>query len=173
MVRVKRISSSWKLIYIVGLFMAIILGLRLIWLKPYEIPSPSMAPTLLPGDCILVNKLAYLSRTALRGDIVVFKYPMDPERVFIKRVIAVEGEDFEIKDSQVYINNKPLSEPYINKVNFAAFSSRRVPSGFLLVLGDNRNESRDSREWGMLPRDNLLGRAMFIYSPSHRFSILR
>jgi signal peptidase I len=172
-VRVKRMSWSWKLIYIVGLFMAVLMGLRLIWLKPYEIPSPSMEPTLFPGDCILVNKLAYLGRTPIRGDIVVFKYPVDPERVFIKRVIAIEGEDFEIKDSQVYINNKPLSEPYITKVKFASFSSHRVPSGFLMVLGDNRNESRDSREWGMLPRGNLLGRAMFIYSPSHRFSILR
>ncbi len=163
---------SRRIFLVAVLCAAALLVIRLVWLKPYEIPSPSMAPTLEPGDCILVNKLAYLSHGPVRGDIVVFKYPLDPARVFIKRVVALEGENFEVNSSQVYINGIPWSEPYLAREQYASFSRQQVPTGCLLVLGDNRNHSRDSRDWGMLPKANLLGKAIYIYSPVRRMGAL-
>ncbi len=153
-----------------------------------KIPTGSMIPTLLIGDYIMVNKFAYapvtgsvsilgrIERTLLpirdvaRGDIVVFKYPEEPEKDYIKRVIGLPGETIEVRHRQVYVDDKPLSEPYkIHRnppgLNFDQddYPPTRIPPEAYFCMGDNRDNSRDSRAWGFVPRDNLKGRAFMIW----------
>jgi len=159
--------------------------------QAFQIPTGSMEPTLLVGDFLLVNKLVYANtlcgvdgillpkKKIERQDIIVFKYPQDLKMDFVKRVIALEGEKIEIKDKQVYINDKSLSEPY--KVHIESQLSSRenyyyyndtirdnygpvvVPPGYCFVMGDNRDNSQDSRYWGFLPLSNIKGRPWLVY----------
>ncbi len=171
----------------------IVLLIRTFVAQAYNIPSGSMKPTLLVGDFILVNKLVYRFSEPQRGDIVVFKYPIDPSIDFIKRIIALPGEEVEVRNNQVFINGKPLplievgrgEENGIRKVIYEEvlpegtkhnvqfyedfpFSKRDfgpvvVPPNHYFVMGDNRDNSEDSRYWGFLPRENIVGKAFVIY----------
>ena len=168
--------------------------------QAFQIPTGSMEPTLLVGDFLLVNKLAYtrpvvplegsiLPRKPIaRGDIVVFKYPKDLTKDFVKRVIALEGQKVEVKDKQVYVDDKPLEEPY--KVHIDSHVNSKsdfynyddvirdnygpvtVPPGNLFVMGDNRNNSEDSRRFGPRPSGDIVGRAWIIYWPPADWQIL-
>lgn len=149
------------------------LTVRLTLLKPYEIQSNSMEPTLLSGDRVLVNKLSYRFWAPDRGDVMMFQYPMDPGRVFVKRAIGLEGEKVEIKDNKVFINDQPMQEPYLKEGEFPPFPAQVVPRGQILVLGDNRNKSKDSRDWGLLPKEYLLGKAFYVYYPFQRIQGIR
>lgn len=171
----------------------IVLLIRAFVAQAYNIPSGSMKPTLLVGDFILVNKLVYRFSEPKRGDIVVFKYPIDPNIDFIKRIVALPGEEVEVRNNQVFINGKPLPlievgrgeengvrkviyeevlpEGIKHKVQFYEdfpFSKRDfgpvvVPPNHYFVMGDNRDNSEDSRYWGFLPRENIVGKAFVIY----------
>ena len=171
----------------------IVLLIRTFVAQAYNIPSGSMKPTLLVGDFILVNKLVYRFSEPQRGDIVVFKYPIDPNIDFIKRIIALPGEEVEVRNNQVFINGKPLPlievgrgeengvrkviyeevlpEGIKHKVQFYEdfpFSKRDfgpvvVPPNHYFVMGDNRDNSEDSRYWGFVPRENIVGKAFVIY----------
>ncbi|MEW6423665.1 MAG: signal peptidase I [Bacillota bacterium] len=151
----------------------VITGVVAAWLiregiiEPFYVPSGSMEPTLLQGDRILVSKLSYLNTSPSRGDIIAFKYPRDPKKTFVKRVIAIGGETVQIRNGKVYIDGNCLEEPYI-KHNTGNFGPVKVPNGYLFVLGDNRNNSEDSRYWGPLPVSNVIGKAIAIYSPLSR-----
>jgi len=171
----------------------VVLLIRAFVAQAYNIPSGSMKPTLLVGDFILVNKLVYRFSEPQRGDIVVFKYPIDPNIDFIKRIIALPGEEVEVRNNQIFINGKPLPlievgrgeengvrkviyeevlpEGIKHKVQFYEdfpFSKRDfgpvvVPPNHYFVMGDNRDNSEDSRYWGFLPRENIVGKAFVIY----------
>ncbi len=146
--------------------------IRLFVLEPFYIPSGSMVPTLKERDRIIVSKLNYYFQEPKRGDIVVFKYPKDPKRNFVKRLIAVGGETVAIKNSRLYINGQPVSEDYLPKgLRFADYGPVVVPSGNYFMMGDNRNNSDDSRVWGYLPENLIVGRALVIYWPLERISI--
>jgi len=159
--------------------------------QAFQIPTGSMEPTLLVGDFLLVNKLVYSSpSTALdklllprrgirRHDIVVFKYPKELTKDYVKRVVGLEGEKLEIKNKQVYINEQPIAESYkvhndsrvLTKDGYYHYDDAIrdnfgpivVPPGHLFVMGDNRDNSEDSRYWGFLPLDNIKGRPWVIY----------
>jgi len=159
--------------------------------QAFQIPTGSMEPTLLVGDFLLVNKLAYvrpvlplegviLPRKAIaRKDIVVFKYPKEMTKDFVKRVIALEGEKLEIKDKQIYINDRPIEEPYKVHSDSQVFAKNDayhyddvirdnygpvvVPPGHCFVMGDNRDNSADSRYWGFLPLNYIKGKPWVIY----------
>lgn len=159
--------------------------------QAFQIPTGSMEPTLLIGDFLLVNKLAYTKGTSAlerlilpgkdieRQDIIVFKYPKDLSKDFVKRVIALEGEKVEIRNKQVYINDEPISEDYKVHNDSQVFERNDyyhyddsirdnygpvyVPSGHCFAMGDNRDNSSDSRYWGFLPMDYLKGRPWIIY----------
>ena len=171
----------------------IVLLIRAFVAQAYNIPSGSMKPTLLVGDFILVNKLVYSFSEPRRGDIVVFKYPIEPKIDFIKRIVALPGEEVEVRNNQVFINGKPLPlievgrgeenglrkviyeevmpEGIKHKVQFYEdfpFSKRDfgpvvVPPNHYFVMGDNRDNSEDSRYWGFLPKENVVGKAFVIY----------
>lgn len=170
---VKKRHRLAVVVWIVGGLVVLGLVTRFALVKPYEIPSNSMEPTLAPGDRVLVNKLSYKFWAPNRGDVVVFQYPKDPDRVFIKRVIGLEGEKVEIKDSKVLINDQPVNEPYLNEGQFPPFPPQVIPQGQILVLGDNRNKSKDSRDWGLLPKQYLLGKAFYIYWPGNRRQLIQ
>jgi signal peptidase I len=175
--------------YVEAIAIAILLALviRTFVVQAFTIPSGSMMDTLLVGDYILVNKFLYGPelpftdahlpglRAPQRGDIIVFKYPQDEKRDFIKRIIGIPGDTVQVRGNQVLVNGKPLDEPYV-KVGAArphlgaqfcgyAFACEPtvVPPQSYFVMGDNRDNSQDSRYWGFVKRDKIKGKAFLIY----------
>jgi signal peptidase I len=175
--------------YFESILVAVVLALfvRTFVFQAFKIPTGSMKPNLLVGDHLIVNKFIFapaasgLERALLpmrpieRGDIVVFKYPEEPERDFIKRVIGLPGETLELQNQTVLINGQPLTEPYAHYLFPPAAESQMegdlrrkygpvtVPDGHYFMMGDNRDDSQDSRFWGFLPQTYVKGRALFIY----------
>jgi signal peptidase I len=178
-------SKLWE--YAKAIVMALILALilRAYVVQAFKIPSGSMLPTLLIGDHILVNKFIYgtklpfsenrvlVLRSPERGDMIVFKYPEDPPRDFIKRVIAVEGDIIKARNKKIFINGELLIEPYIQHTDPSIlpaeieprdnFGPYRVPENQLFVMGDNRDQSYDSRYWGYVDIEKVRGKAFIIY----------
>jgi signal peptidase I len=132
----------------------------------------SMRPTLQDGEYILVNKLAYRLGAPQRGDIVVFIFPVNPEEDLIKRVIGLPGDTISVQGGVLSINGAAMNEPYINAPP-AYEGTWTVSPDELFVLGDNRNDSRDSHQWGLLPVGNVIGRAVLIYWPPKEWQIIR
>jgi signal peptidase I len=178
-------SKIWE--YAKAIITALILALiiRAYIVQAFKIPSGSMLQTLLIGDHILVNKFMYgteipftdkrvliLSKPK-RGDIVVFKYPEDPSRDFIKRVIGIEGDIVEGKNKTIHVNGKPVTEPYVQHTDSAQqyggvmqrdnFGPYLVPRDKFFVMGDNRDQSYDSRYWGYVDLKEVRGKAFIIY----------
>lgn len=132
----------------------------------------SMRPTLQDGEYILVNKLAYKLGQPQRGDIVVFVFPVNPEEDLIKRVIGLPGDTISVQGGVLSINGVAMNEPYINAPP-AYEGTWTVSPDELFVLGDNRNDSRDSHQWGLLPVGNVIGRAVLIYWPPKEWQVIR
>jgi signal peptidase I len=131
----------------------------------------SMRPTLDDGQYVLVNRMAYRLGQPERGDIIVFRPPVESHEDYIKRIIGLPGDSVEINNGSVYVNGVIMSEAYIAAP--PAYSGNWVvPAGNLFVLGDNRNNSSDSHSWGMLPVENILGRAILVYWPFADWSVL-
>jgi signal peptidase I len=179
--------------YFESIVIAVILALfiRTFVVQAFKIPTGSMEENLLIGDHLLVNKFVFgptMSRyerallpigTIARGNVIVFKYPEEPDRDFIKRVIGLPGETVEVKEKKVYINGRALDEPYVHFLQppsaasefheVTSFDVRErygpvtVPANHYFVMGDNRDNSQDSRYWGFLPRENVKGKALIIY----------
>jgi signal peptidase I len=175
--------------YFESIVIAVVLALFIrTWVvQAFKIPTGSMENNLLIGDHLLVNKFVFSPtgtaiedallpvRGVKRGDVVVFKYPQEPERDFIKRVVGLPGETLELRRKTVYINGRPLQEPYVHLLSpaspegVAAYDLREsygpvtVPAGHYFVMGDNRDNSQDSRFWGFLPESYLKGKALMIY----------
>lgn len=124
----------------------------------------SMRPTLEDGEYVLVNRLAYRFGEYQRGDVVVFRFPIDPSQDFIKRVIGLPGDVISIANGVVSVNGQTLSEDYIAAAPLYS-GQWLVPEGRLFVLGDNRNDSSDSHSWGMVPIENVIGKAVLVYWP--------
>jgi signal peptidase I len=165
--------------------LVITLFLRAFVIQAFRIPSESMKDTLLVGDFLFVNKFEYGPkipfthirlpgiRQPRRGDVIVFQFPQDPSKDFIKRCVATGGETLEIKNKEVSVNGRALTEPYAihsdPTVKPAGYEYRdnygpyTVPPSELFMMGDNRDNSNDSRYWGSLDMDLVKGRAMFLY----------
>lgn len=131
----------------------------------------SMNPTLQNGEYVLVSRLAYKFDTPQRGDIIVFGIPTDQDQDLIKRVVGLPGETVSVRQNRVLINGIPLEEPYIAQAPLYS-GEWTVPQGNLFVLGDNRNDSKDSHQWGMLPTDNIIGKALLIYWPPPEWKLI-
>lgn len=137
----------------------------------FFIPSGSMEHTLEKGDLLIADKLSYklLSQDPDRGDIMIFRFPKDPKKDYIKRVIGLPGDKVKVYHGQVYVNGDVLLEDdYIAERPFNDYDEVTVPEGHYFVMGDNRNHSSDSRVWGFVPRDNIEGRALFVFWPKPR-----
>lgn len=185
----KSAVREWVESIVIAFIMAMFI--REFFIQAFKIPSGSMIPTLLVGDRLMVNKLRYGPKVRFtdkrlpgftkpkRGDIIVFVYPEDPKRDFIKRLIAFSGETVEIKDGDIYVDGRHLEEPVIDKTfyyNRGKYGldgqSIHVPQGHVFVLGDNSASSHDSRFWGFVPEENIIGRAELIYWPLNRMRFL-
>jgi signal peptidase I len=161
--------------YIEAFIIAIVLALFIITFiaQSFLVQGSSMEPTLHDKERLLVNKFVYRYKPPVRGDIVVFKYPSDPRRKFIKRVIGRSGDSVEIKDTRVLVNGKELKEDYIFDKTYGDFGPSKVPDNTIFVLGDNRNNSEDSRfpDVGFVPRKNIVGKAFVVYWPLSNLSL--
>ena len=176
--------------YVEAIAIAILLALviRTLIVQAFTIPSGSMMDTLLVGDYILVNKFLYgpempmteyrlpALRPPHRGDIIVFKYPQDEKRDFIKRIIGTPGDTVQVRGPQVFVNGEPLREPYVKRSEGSLPSTGQsycgyaygceptvVPTNSYFVMGDNRDNSQDSRYWGFVKREKIKGKAFLIY----------
>ena len=141
--------------------------------QAFYIPSGSMEPTLMIDDRILVAKFLYRFEPVHRGDVIVFRYPLNPQRDFVKRVIGLPGDRVQLKDGVVYVDGQAISEKgYTIKPDFGNYGPVTVPARDFFVLGDNRNNSEDSRFFGYVPRGNIIGKAVFIYWPPQRLGFV-
>jgi len=138
----------------------------------FKVYGSCMEPNLFTGERLLGNKLAYHLHNVHRGDIVVFRPPHRPDTPFIKRVVALPGETVEIRHSQVYIDGIALSEPYLRYMWRDTRPAERIPEGYLFVMGDNRDNSDDSRRWGDVPVKNVEAKAWLRYWPLKRVEVL-
>ena len=191
MMEKKSVLREWVESAIFAAFLAFCI-IRPFIVQAFKIPTGSMRPTLLEGDLILVNKFIYGAKVPFtrlrlpafrdikRGDVIVFIYPEDNKKDFIKRMVGLPGDIVEIKSGTIYINNKPLLDPVFNQryyYNRGYFSQENkkitVPAGNYFVLGDNSGSSKDSRYWGFVPKDNILGEALAIYWPPQRIRIIK
>ncbi len=183
--KIKKKSAWRENIEAIAIAVVLALFIRAFVVQAFKIPSGSMKDTLLIGDHILVNKFIYgikmpFSNATLisvknpqRGDIMVFKFPEDPEKDFIKRVIGVEGDVVEVRQKKVFVNHKELDEPYAKHTDPRIipawiqprdnFGPVTVPKDSLFVMGDNRDHSYDSRFWGFVKLDAVRGKAFIIY----------
>ena len=191
----KRLKSNtpdkiWEYVKAIGTALILALIIRTFAVQAFKIPSGSMIPTLLIGDHLLVNKIVYGTpvdipftninvfqmpglRKPQKGEIIVFKYPEDTKRDFIKRVVAVEGDTIQMIDKKLYVNGNPVEEPFtqhtdnlvrlgrlVPKDNFGPYL---IPKDKLFMMGDNRDQSLDSRFWGYVDIKQVRGKAMIIY----------
>ena len=188
--RIKAVAKEWGEAIVVALVLAI--AIRTFILQPFRIPSTSMVPTLVIGDRLMVNKLSYGAMVPFmgyrlpgfskpkRGDIIVFKSPEDRKKDFIKRLIALGGDKIEIKFGDIYINGKKVIDPaidntyYYNRGTYGEVNKPiTVPAGYYFVLGDNSGSSSDSRFWGFVTQNDVIGKAEFIYWPPTRLRFLK
>ena len=131
----------------------------------------SMYPTVVEGEILIVNKLAYKLGEMERGDIITFHFPLEPEVDYIKRLVGLPGDVVEVKDQHVIVNGTVLNEPYIvTPANYVG--SWTVPTDSIFALGDNRNDSADSHVWGFVPKENLIGKALAVYWPLNHMRLL-
>ncbi|MCR5734568.1 MAG: signal peptidase I [Lachnospiraceae bacterium] len=157
--------KEWIIAIEIAVVLAVVLNTFI--LVNAVIPSASMESTIMTGDRILGNRLAYLKSDPERGDIVIFKFPDDEKQLFIKRVIGLPGDTLEMKDGKIYINGSdtPLDEPYVKVTPIGDYGPVKVPEGAYFVMGDNRNNSADSRYWvnTFVYKEKILGKAFFRY----------
>ncbi|MCS7201256.1 MAG: signal peptidase I [Dictyoglomus sp.] len=136
------------------------------------IPTGSMIPTLNDGEAVLVVRIPYYFREPVRGEVIVFKYPLDPSKEYVKRLIGLPGDTVEIKKGNVYINGKLLEENYVKRKSDDNYGPIKVPKDSYFVLGDNRPVSVDSRYWGFVPKKNLVGKAILLLWPPQRIQVI-
>ena len=157
---------SWALVIAVSVGAALFLN-RFVIVNA-RVTSGSMENTIMTGDRVLGLRFSYWFSDPQRGDIVIFRYPDDETQNYIKRVIGIPGDVIEIVDGRVYVNGQVLSEPYLREEPYGSFGPYQVPEGHYFMLGDNRNNSKDSRVWNnkFVAKDKILGKAYWIYYPS-------
>lgn len=140
----------------------------------YRVYGSCMEPNLYTGDRLLGNKFIYRFDEPARGDVVVFKYPLDPSKVYIKRIVGLPGDTVEMRRGAVYLNGAEMDEQtYVKKAAHGDFPPETVPPEHVFVLGDNRDESNDSRSWGQLPVRNIQAKAWLRYWPISRLAVLQ
>jgi signal peptidase I len=186
----KSVIRDWAESIIIAFLLALVI--RAFLVQAFKIPTGSMRMTLIEGDLILVNKFIYGAkipfcglrlpalRQPKRGDVIVFIYPEDKSKDFIKRLVGLPGDLVEIKGGSIYINDQPATEPIFNQIYYynrgqlgSPGEKLVVPPDSYFVLGDNSATSKDSRYWGFVPKNNLLGQAMIIYWPLQRIKLIK
>jgi signal peptidase I len=170
--QLRRELRSWTrdLAVALGLALAIIIFLY----QPVKVEGTSMAPLLSDQERIFINKFVYRFAPIGRGDVIVFWYPLDRSKSFIKRVIGLPGDTIEVRSGHLYVNGKELLEPYVPAfyLDGSSYAIRRIPADNYFVMGDHRDSSNDSRMFGPVPRQYIYGKAVFAYWPVDHFGSL-
>lgn len=156
--------------------LAVVLPIRLFIAQPFVVSGSSMEPTFHNGEYLIVDQLSYVLEQPRRGDVVVFHYPKEPKKYFIKRIIGLPGETVHVREDSVSVtkadgSQEPLDESYLVNLGNGSDEDVRIPEGQYFVMGDNRPASSDSRIWGLLPMENIAGRALVRLLPISRMSI--
>jgi signal peptidase I len=179
----KILSFTWELVKVVVISLAIIIPVRYFLIQPFYVKGASMEPNFQDHEYLIIDELNYRFHDPQRGDIIVFRYPKDPQEYFIKRVVGLPGEKVELKDGQIYIYNQQykdgvaLEEAYL-PAGLKTYSSTGTESVTLgsneyFVLGDNRNSSKDSRSFGPVDRSFITGRVMFRGWPLNKVTVFK
>lgn len=165
----KREIMEWIIVIEIAVILAVVLNMFII--VNAVVPTASMETTIMTGDRLFGNRLAYKNTDPARGDIVIFKFPDDEKQLFIKRIIGMPGDTVEMIEGVVYINGSALDEPYLATVPYGDYGPVTVPEGAYFMMGDNRNNSADSRYWKQpfVYREKILGKAVFCYFPFSAF----
>jgi signal peptidase I len=172
--------KNWGEPFLIAAVLAVLI--RTFLIGPYKIPTGSMRPTFLEGDRIFVDKISYRFHAPKRGDILVFKYPLDKKKDFVKRLAALPGERVEIQEGKLMINDQPIEDApfsehyYYNREDWDYGKKEAVivvPSDSYFVLGDNSAQSSDSRNWGFVPQKNIVGKAFLIWWPPKRVKLVK
>lgn len=167
----KRSHLAREIVETIALTILIFLAIRFT-VQNYQISGPSMQNTLHTGQFVLVNKVAYLFRAPERGDVVVFHEPDQPDRDLIKRVIGLPGDTIKLDGTNVWVNGTELNEPYITRRDNFIAETVTVPPNDFFVMGDNRPVSEDSRVFGFVPKDYIVGKAILVYWPLNQWQML-
>lgn len=143
--------------------------------QPVRVEGTSMQPELRDQDRLFINKFAYKFESISRGDVVVFHYPRDPSKSYIKRIIALPGDTLSIDEGRVYVNGKRISEPYVPRKyrDERSLAQMVIPPNEYFVMGDHRSISSDSRDFGPVNRDLIYGKAAFVYWPADNMGVIR
>jgi signal peptidase I len=171
----KRVGGFVEFLVILAVAFALVFGfVRPFVLEAFRIPSESMVPTLLVGDRVFVNKFIYRFAEPERGDVVVFESVNGGEEDLIKRIVAVAGDEIEVRNGTLLVNGEEQEEPYLNEnPSFnGSYEQTEVPEGYVFVMGDNRANSADSRVFGSLPVENIEGEAFMRFWPPLRIGSL-
>jgi signal peptidase I len=165
----RRELRSWGRDLVIALSLAIVI--IIFFYQPVKVEGTSMTPLISDQERIFINKFVYRFGPIERGDVVVFWYPLDRSKSFIKRVVGLPEDTVEIREGRVYLNNKMLEEPYIpaESEDFGTYPATRIPKGEYFVMGDHRTSSNDSRIFGPVPRKFIYGKAVFAYWPVDHF----
>jgi signal peptidase I len=168
----RRELRSWTRDLAVALGLAIVIMIFLY--QPVKVEGTSMNPLLSDQERIFINKFIYRFEPIERGDVIVFWYPLDRSKSFIKRVVALPGEMIEIRAGNVYVNGRELPDQYVPSgyLDGSNYAARRIPPGEYFVMGDHRDSSNDSRVFGSVPRQYIYGKAVFAYWPVDHFGSL-
>lgn len=173
----KFIADGWDLLKFAILALVIVVPIRMWIAQPFVVSGESMVPTFHNGEYLIVDEISYILGNIKRGDVVIFRYPNDPKRFFIKRIIGLPNEKITVENNQIKITNKEnpdgfiLNEPYLNEKEFTG-STYETGNDQYFVMGDNRNRSSDSRFWGVLPKKLMIGRAFLRLLPLQQVSYL-
>lgn len=175
----RAVSIFFDLIESVVVALSIFVVIYLFLIQPHQVKGASMDPTFHDGQYILTDKISYRLHMPQRGDVVVFKAPMNPDFDYIKRIIGLPGDTISIKDGKVIINGQSLNDEYI-QTDTILLPGQYIREGEQItvgpneyfVLGDNRSHSADSRQWGMVPQKDIIGRVFFRYWPVNKFGLI-
>jgi signal peptidase I len=163
---------------VIFICMLLVLLVLHISIQTFRINGESMEPSLQNQEFVLINKAAYLFQPPARGDIIVFQYPLNPQQIYVKRIIAIPGDIISVINETVIVNGVTLHESYINKDDelnpYPPINQYIVGPDEYFVMGDNRGDSSDSRDWGFVPRQNIIGKAELVYWPTsaHNLGLL-
>ena len=169
--KLKRSHLAREIVETIALTLLIFLVIRFA-IQSYRVDGISMQPGLNSNEYVLVNKMAYLFHAPERGDVIVFHFPLDTTRDFIKRVIGIPGDTVSIDSTTVRVNGMLLKEPYISMpANPTGYKGKIQPDQYF-VMGDNRQFSDDSRDWGTVPKDYIIGKAVMVYWPLNNWQFI-
>jgi len=167
------LDFTWEILKIVIISLAIIVPIRYFLIQPFFVKGASMEPNFLDGDYLIIDEISYRFEVPQRGDVIIFRYPLDQTQFFIKRVIGLPGEKIKVIDDSVFVNGKPLNESrYLQGVETAGNVEVLLGDNEYFVLGDNRQASSDSRRWGEVDKKFIIGRAWLRAWPFDRLGIV-